>query len=65
MYRLSVEARHLAHLTDQGISDAVDSPTYPSPGAVTKFNAWIPLLIVHHALPWIVKRRDEGAQVVG
>jgi hypothetical protein len=59
MYRLSVEAQHLVHLTDRGIADVVGS--FSISGAPAKFNAWIPLPIVRRALPALVKKGDEGA----
>jgi hypothetical protein len=61
LYRLNIEGKHLVALVEKGISDAAStSVDVRVPGAITETNVWVPLPIVHHATPHLVKKGDGG-----
>jgi hypothetical protein len=63
MYRLKIQGRPLVTLAIEGIADAATSNSVGElvPGVSGEIHVWVPLPIVHRALPHLVKKGDEGA----
>ena len=59
MYRLSIDGQHLICQVEEGIAEANGASNSAS-NLSTESNVWVPLPIVHHALPSMVKKGDKG-----